>query len=122
MDIRQLYKSLSIEDRGVYQSIRTDMRKVYLNAHTNIIGMDKWNSNDDYFLDLVDLKVAELFDRVGRIEGIIIDKSEAKDIEDKIEQQGNVIQSKMNIEMSDASAKLSAMLPKPPYNKENGKW
>ncbi len=122
MDIRQLYKSLSIEDRTIYQSIRTDMRKVYLNAHTNIAGMDKWCSDDDYFLDLLDIKIAGLFDRVGRVEGAIIDKDEKKAMENKLEQHGNTIQSKMNIKMSDGSVKLSAMPIQQVLPKENGKW
>ncbi|SRR5216684_5113221 len=97
MDIRQLYKSLSIEDRTIYQSIRTDMRKVYLNAHTNIAGMDKWCSDDDALLDLVDFKIAMLFDRSGRINSTqeIIDKEEIKVIEQKIEKQEESMTAKL---------------------------
>lgn len=113
MDIRALYKSLSSEDRSVYQSIRTDMRKVYLNAHTNIVGMEHWNSDDDYFMDLLDMKIATLFDRAGHIEGVkpIVDKEEEKTIEEKIELNGQAVTLKLNTEMSEASAKLSAMKP-----------
>ncbi len=108
MDIRQLYKSLSPEDRAVYQSIRTDMRKVYLNAHTNIIGMEHWDNGDDAWLDLIDIKLATLFDRAGKIEGLtaIVDKEEEKMIEEKVEVRGQEIVIKLNTEMSEASAKL----------------
>ena len=116
MDIRELYNSLSPEDRTIYQRIRTDMRKVYLNAHTNIIGMENWQVDDDYFLDLIDMKIAVLFDRAGAIEGIKspIKKEEVKAIEEKIEDQGKAIGVKMAIEMSEASQKLAAS--------KNGGW
>ena len=108
MDIRQLYKSLSPEDRAIYQSNRTDMRKVYLNAHTNIIGMEHWDNGDDAWLDLIDIKLATLFDRAGKIEGVqpIIDKEEEKVIEEKVEVKGQEITVKMNTEMSKGSAAL----------------
>ena len=110
MDIRQLYNSLSPEDRAVYQQIRTDLRKVYLNAHTNILGMDNWDNEDDAFIDLIDIKLAMLFDRAGRIEGIkaLVDKEEAKTIEEKVDIRGQEITIRMNTEMSEASQKLKA--------------
>lgn len=110
MDIRALYKSLSPEDRTVYQSIRTDMRKVYLNAHTNIVGMNNWDNSDDAYLDLIDIKLAMLFDRAGHIEGVepVIEADEAKSIEEKIEVGGNAITIKMNTEMSKGSVALKA--------------
>lgn len=110
MDIRTLYGSLSPEDRALYQKIRTDMRKVYLNAHTNIVSIENWNVDDDYFLDLLDMKIAVLFDRAGAIEGIksAIDKNEENAIEKSIEAQGDKVTTKMNIEMSEGSQKLKA--------------
>ncbi len=106
MDIRKLYASLSETDRTIYQQIRTDMRRIYLRAHTHVIGMDKWEMEDDYFLDLIDMKVAVLFDRAGAIDGAEapVDKQEEKAIEASIEKQGASI--------SDGSRKLSMMPPK----------
>lgn len=97
MDIRQLYNSLSPEDKALYQKIRTDIRKVYLNAHTNILGMDHWKAEDDALLDLLDIKVAILFDRGGSINSIkeVINKEEINKIEQKIEEQGVSVASKM---------------------------
>jgi hypothetical protein len=114
MDIRQLYNSLSPEDRAIYQSIRTDMRKIYLNAHTNIVGMDHWDNGDDAWLDLIDIKLATLFDRAGKIESVqpIVNKEEEKTIEEKVEVRGNEITVKMDTEMSEASHKL----------KNGGEW
>ena len=77
MDIRELYKSLSPEDRIIYQKLRTDMRKLYLNAHNSIVGVENWSLEDDALLDLFDIKIAVLFDRAGSIEGLkpVVDKS-----------------------------------------------
>ena len=110
MDIRQLYNSLSPEDKVVYQKIRTDMRKVYLNAHTNIVGMDNWSEHDDALLDLIDIKIATLFDRSGKIEGVkpVVDKTDSAVIEKGIEAQGDKIATKMNTEMSEGTHKLRA--------------
>lgn len=108
MDIRQLYNSLSEVDKNLYQQIRTDMRRLYLRAHTNIIGMEQWLNSDDAYLDLIDIKLATLFDRAGAIEGVKspIDKEEEKTIEEKIEVNGQSVTVKMNTEMSAGSQKL----------------
>ena len=109
MDITALYKSLSPEDRIIYQRVRTELRKVYLNAHSAIVGIDKWTTDDDYFIDLIDIKIAVLFDRMGRIEGLVIDKDKEKDIESDIIKQDEVVKEKMNIEQSTASARLKSL-------------
>lgn len=103
MDIRKLYASLSEVDRTAYSRIRTDMRSLYLRAHNHVVGIGKWELEDDYFLDLIDIKVAVLFDRAGAIEGAEapVDKQEEKQIEQSIEKQGDAI--------SDGSKKLSMM-------------
>ena len=36
-------------------------------AHTETIGMDKWASEDDRLLDYVDISLALLYDRAGRL-------------------------------------------------------
>ena len=111
MDITSLYKSLSPEDRAIYQQFRTDLRKVYLNAHSAIVGIDKWTTDDDYFIDLIDIKIAVLFDRMGRIEGVkpVIDKDKEKNIERDIIKRDEVVKEKMNIEQSTASDKLKSL-------------
>lgn len=110
MDIRTLYGSLSPEDIALYQKVRTDMRKVYLNAHTNIVHIENWDVTDDAFMDLLDIKIAILFDRAGAIEGLksAIDKNEEKAIEKNVEAQGDKLTVKMNTEMSEGSQKLKA--------------
>jgi hypothetical protein len=110
MDIRELYKSLSPEDKIVYQQLRTCMRKLYLNAHNSIVGIDNWSLDDDALLDLFDIKIAVLFDRGGRIEGVkpIVEKNDTKTIENDIEKQGEKVTTRMQTEMSEASQKLKA--------------
>ena len=110
MDIRELYKSLSPEDKAIYQQLRTNMRKFYLNAHNSIVGVDHWSLEDDALLDLFDIKIAVLFDRAGRIEGIksVVEKNDTETIEKEIEKQGDKVKTRMQTEMSKASQKLAA--------------
>ena len=98
MDITALYKGLSADDRVIYQRVRTELRKVYLNAHTEIVGMIHWTTEDDYFLDLLDIKIAVLFDRAGLIEASnpVVDKEEEKVAETKIVTKNNSITAKIN--------------------------
>lgn len=64
-DIRDVLKGLSIEDRALYTDIRTQMRRAYLSAHSKLLPIDKYETSDDAFLDLIDIKIAMLFDRAG---------------------------------------------------------
>lgn len=117
MDIRELYSSMSPEDKILYQVIRTSFRKIYLSAHNNIIGMDNWDNGDDALLDLLDIKIAVLFDRAGRIEGTkpLIDKEKVSTIENNIKKEDEKITTKMETEMSEASQKLASIKPNGNY-------
>lgn len=64
-DIRDVLKGLSIEDRALYTEIRTTMRRAYLSAHSKLLPIDQYEATDDAFLDLIDIKIALLFDRCG---------------------------------------------------------
>jgi hypothetical protein len=90
MDIREIYKSLSPDDRLLYSRIRTDMRRLYINAHTTIVKIQNWAVDDDAFLDLIDIKLATLFDRAGLMATTkeVIHKEDAKDIEEEINKAG----------------------------------
>lgn len=88
-DIRETLNGLSIEDRAVYAETRNVMRRAYLAAHSRILPIDKFNVEDDAFLDLIDIKVALLFDRAGvfnHTEGSI-DTKTAVETTDKIESE-----------------------------------
>ena len=91
LDIREILKSLSPEDRTVWEQSRTEMRRTYLNAHNAIVGVAAWDKHDDAFMDLIDIKIAVLFDRAGKIEfnGKDVTASEdAKEIEVQVMEAG----------------------------------
>lgn len=64
-DIRDVLKGLSPDDRALYQDVRTQMRRAYLYAHSKILPIEQYDYADDAFLDLIDIKIALLFDRAG---------------------------------------------------------
>lgn len=64
-DIRDVLKGLDAEDRALYQEVRTTMRRSYLAAHARLLPIEQYDFEDDAFLDLIDIKVAILFDRSG---------------------------------------------------------
>lgn len=78
-DIRDVLKGLSPDHRALYSEARTTMRRAYLAAHAAILPIDKYEETDDAFLDLIDIKIAMLFDRAGtfdHVEGSLdIDKA-----------------------------------------------
>lgn len=64
-DIRDVLKGLSPEDRAIYSEVRTTMRRAYLAAHAAKLPINQYEETDDAFLDLIDIKIAMLFDRAG---------------------------------------------------------
>lgn len=64
-DIRDVLKGLSAEDRAIYTEVRTIMRRAYLLAHSRTLPIEKYTEEDDNFLDMIDIKIAMLFDRAG---------------------------------------------------------
>jgi len=75
-DIRDVLKGLDAEHRAVYVETRTNMRRAYLYAHSKILPIDKYDENDDKFLDFIDISIAMLFDRAGvfnHVEGKLAD-------------------------------------------------
>ena len=69
-DIREILNALSIDDRALWSEQRTIMRRSYLNAHNETVGMANWSHEDDAFLDLIDIRLALLFDRAGRLNSV----------------------------------------------------
>lgn len=108
-DIREILKALGPEDKTLWQQCRTNMRSVYLNAHNSTVGIAGWRTDDDAFLDLIDIKLVTLFERAGRLESIkdVIGAEDAKTIEANIEKADDDIKSKPKIVPSDASKLLS---------------
>jgi hypothetical protein len=66
-DIREILAALSDEDKAVYTQHRNQMRRTYLTAHNETLGMDKWSEHDDRLLDYVDIMLALLYDRAGKL-------------------------------------------------------
>lgn len=66
-DIREILAALSDDDRAMYTQHRNEMRRSYMVAHNETVGMDKWAENDDQFLDYIDIMLALLYDRSGRL-------------------------------------------------------
>ena len=89
-DIRDILKALNEQDRRLYSQVRTVMRRTYISAVTEVVGMSQYNEVDDAFLDLVDIKIASLFDRSGRFESITgPDEERAAEIEAEINQKAS---------------------------------
>ncbi len=107
-DIREIIKALSPEDRTLWDQCRNNMRSVYLNAHNSTIGIAGWKSEDDAFLDLIDIRLALLFDRSGKLNTVneIVSKEDAKPIEASIEKADDDMKIKQQNEASDASKLL----------------
>lgn len=88
-DIRDVLKGLDPDHRAIYTEVRTTMRRAYLYAHSKILPIEKYDENDDQFLDLLDIKIAQLFDRAGTFnhsEGNLATDT-AKSIEGAIQEQ-----------------------------------
>lgn len=66
-DIREILAAISDDDRAMYTQHRTEMRRSYMVAHNQTVGMDKWTETDDQFLDYIDIMLAVLYDRAGRL-------------------------------------------------------
>lgn len=65
-DIREVLAALDETDKRLWSQHRTEMRKSYMNAHNSVLGIAAWDHNDDAFIDLIDIKLALLFDKSGR--------------------------------------------------------
>lgn len=95
-DIREVLASLDEQDKRLWQQHRTEMRRSYMAAHNAVLGIAAWDLNDDSFVDLIDIKLALLFDKSGRMSG-------AKTI--VASEDGNKIEKDI-IEISDATKKM----------------
>lgn len=66
-DIREILAALSDEDKALYTEHRNKMRQRYMLAHNQTIGTEKWSTTDDQFLDYIDIMLALLYDRAGKL-------------------------------------------------------
>jgi len=88
LDVREILKSLDTNDKALWLEHRTAMRRSFMSAHTTVLGIAKWDENDDAFLDLIDIRLALLFDRSGRmqqqLDKVLVDKTDGNKIEASI--------------------------------------
>lgn len=87
LDVREILKVLSPEDKIVWEQCRTEMRRCYLSTHNAVVGIAGWDKHDDAFMDLIDIKIATLFNRAGKIEFTgkdVTGQEEAPAIEEQI--------------------------------------
>lgn len=108
-DIREILKALSSEDRTLWQQCRNNMRSVYLNAHNSTVGMPAWNHDDDAFLDFIDIKLATLFDRAGRLDAIKEIIGDSKTIENDLEKADDAMKAKPKVELSSGHKLLATI-------------
>jgi len=84
-DIREVLKALDTEDKARFLEARNTMRRSFMAAHASALTINQWTQDDDAFLDFIDIKLALLFDRSGRmdvpLDKVIVDKTDAKPIE-----------------------------------------
>lgn len=92
-DIREILAALDEADKRLWSQHRTEMRRSYMNAHNSVLGIAAWDHNDDAFIDLIDIKLALLFDKSGRFAATkeVIHASDAEAIESNILKQESAV-------------------------------
>lgn len=114
-DIREILAALSIDHRALWSEQRTIMRRSYLNAHNETVGIGNWTHEDDAFMDLIDIRLALLFDRAGLLETTksIIDtdrqeavESDLKAAEDKMKSAQTKLIPDTHVEPTEATMML----------------
>lgn len=85
-DIRDVLNALEEKDRHLYAYLRTAMRSVYLTAVSDVVHIQNYSQEDDAFMDLIDIKIAILFERAGKFNTAKghIDEAAANEIEKQI--------------------------------------
>lgn len=68
MDVREILAALDPDDKVLWERARNAMRKIYMSTHNQTVGIDKWEPKDDSRLDMIDIMIAQLFDRGHRFE------------------------------------------------------
>lgn len=104
LDVREILKALDPQDRLLWSQHRTEMRRSYLNAHNTTVGVIKWDMQDDALLDLIDIRIALLFDRAGRFDSVkeVAAQSDSERIEAELHRTVDRI--KQNVEKNETSA------------------
>lgn len=85
-DIREVLNALDTDDKANWLHHRTEMRRSFIQAHNTTVGIAQWTEEDDAFLDFIDIKLALLFDRSGRMASVktIVEKTDSNKIVEAI--------------------------------------
>lgn len=85
-DIREVLNALDTDDKANWLHHRTEMRRSFIQAHNTTVGIAKWTEEDDAFLDFIDIRLALLFDRSGRMasDKTIVEKSDGNKVEEML--------------------------------------
>lgn len=123
-DIREILKALSAEDKAIWEHARSTMRATYIGTVGATVGAETWNVTDDAFLDLIDIKLAILFDRAGKLNAPneIVSHEDSKLTEEAIHKAEDMLKASKHV-MSEATRKLLAQLPQNlVVNTKEGGW
>lgn len=121
MDIREILAAIDDKDKQLWSSCRTQMRKVYIAAHSKIIGVADWSDVDDAFLDLIDIQLAQLFDRSGRLNTTreLIGKDDAEKIKNDLNKRDEDIKNKVTVlTIEDTKRFINSSVDENPVNDE----
>lgn len=88
-DIREVLNALDADDKANWLHHRAEIRRSFIHAHSITVGNANWTEEDDAFLDLIDIKLALLFDRSGRMaqDKTIVEKSDGDTIIEDIKRE-----------------------------------
>lgn len=64
-DIRDVISRLNDQDKQKFLEIRNSLRKAYLSAVINTVGIEGYTHDDCTFMDAIDIKVEMLMTRAG---------------------------------------------------------
>lgn len=130
-DIREILAALPPEDKQKWSQHRTEMRRSYMTAHNSVLGIEAWTDFDDAFLDLIDTKLAQLFDAAGKLDAThLIKNDDTTRIEDDIHNAikgmkkiDNNMESNTAVEKSVATASMqnNGAWPQAPWPNGAGK-
>jgi hypothetical protein len=107
-DIREVLASLDENDKLLWTQHRVEMRRSFITAHNSVLGLASWDASDDMMMDYIDIKLALLFDRAGRMEAVkpTAKLEDAKVIEEKVAEVEDAMKAKIRTNYSPATEAL----------------
>jgi hypothetical protein len=101
--IKTILNNLNENDKQLWQNCRTDMHRSYLNVLHQALGIDSIDSDDIAFTDLIDIKLALIFERAGRFRDLVsADNADADKLEAAINEQAKSLEALRNVSLEHA--------------------